>query len=461
MTSSSGDSAAPLDFHTSTDDEESKLHAVHDCPLCCKPRRNFYCQTCIKNGDFNHSSSRCTERFVDKKLKLMCHKQDRLKTRELIESKLSPNLKMGRIEGEIELCSDRIRLLKILIQDKKKSIAEKREKVKNLTAFNEEKKARLPRYEDRVGKLKGFVKAKYVELKEKEKELIKVQDELKRVRKNNIHQLVRYKFPISIVQPSESHEDEDTVSALEEACMTAYVQGKWVFTNVSSELQHCIVAPALPSSGDYSAYNDWVAANKDGVPNPSNTVDYNPAYNISAALTYTTQLVNMIAFYLDTRLPSKLCYSEFCTNELPKDKFTKRVARLNWNVLHLCLSQNVDPRLLRPEGTLSNILQLLESEDLGRLGACDVNAEASRALEDKLRPMLEVPTDSEDSEDDSEHLSYEWEAVANVGLPEVEAGPVQSASSQQQINSSSVAGGLITSTAASIASLWRGWATNR
>ncbi|CAB0006409.1 unnamed protein product, partial [Nesidiocoris tenuis] len=370
-------------------------------------------------------------------------------------------MKRARIESEIKICSDRIRFLKILIQDKKKSIAEKQEKVTSMSTFNAEKKARLPRYEDRVGKLKGFVKAKYAELKEKEKELVKVQQALKQVRQSNIHQLVRYIFPISVMTPSESHEDSDTVSALEEACLTAYVQGKWVFTNISSELQHCIVAPTLPTSGDYSAYSDWVAANKDGVPSSSNAVDYNPAYNISAALTYTTQLVDMIAFYLDTRLPSKLCYSEFCTNELTKEKFTKRVARLNWNVLHLCLSQNVDPKLLRPEGTLSNILQLLEHDGLGRMGASLVDTEAACALEDGLRPSLEVPTDSEDSEDDSEHLAYDWEAVANVGLPEVEAGPVQSTSSQQQISSSSVAGGLITSTAASIASLWRGWATNR
>jgi beclin 1-associated autophagy-related key regulator len=52
-----------------------------------------------------------------------------------------------------------------------------------------------------------------------------------------------------------------------------------------------------------------VAANKDGVPGGSSeTMDHNPAYNISAALTYTTQLVNVLAFYLDVQLPNKLCY---------------------------------------------------------------------------------------------------------------------------------------------------------
>jgi beclin 1-associated autophagy-related key regulator len=58
-----------------------------------------------------------------------------------------------------------------------------------------------------------------------------------------------------------------------------------------------------------------VAANKDGVPGGnSEGMDHNPAYNISAALTYTTQFVNVLAFYLDVRLPNKLCY-RYCRIE--------------------------------------------------------------------------------------------------------------------------------------------------
>lgn len=52
-----------------------------------------------------------------------------------------------------------------------------------------------------------------------------------------------------------------------------------------------------------------MAANKDGVPgaNKENAM-HNPAYNISAALTYATQLVNIIAYYVNVRLPYKLTY---------------------------------------------------------------------------------------------------------------------------------------------------------
>lgn len=465
MTSSSGDSAAPLDFLISSSCEDNdKLEVeTEDCPLCCKGQRRFTCTSCIVSGNFLHSSSICSERFSDKKIKLLFYKQEKLKAQQLIENRLRPHLQIAKIESEINISKERINIIELLIKEKQKLIAEKKEEVKTLIKHNNKKAGKLPLYEGRVSKLKGFVKDESVKLKEQEEILHKAQEELKQVRRTNIQQLVHYIFPITVVKPNCSHEDSDTVSALEEACHTAYVQGKWVVTNnTSSELQYCIVAPALPSSGDYMAYNDWVAANKDGVPTATNTVDFNPAYNISAALTYTTQLVNMLAYYLDVRLPSKLCYSEFCTNELSKEKFTKRVARLNWDVVHLCLSQNVDPSKLKAECTLGNILTLLDlnCSDLGRSSACNVDAVAARSLEDGLRPALEVASDSEDSEDDSEHLSFEWEAVANVGLPEAEAGPSQNVTSQQ-MSSTSIAGGLLNSTAASIASLWRGWATNR
>lgn len=54
-----------------------------------------------------------------------------------------------------------------------------------------------------------------------------------------------------------SQEDCDTISALNEAATMAYLRGRWVTTDTSGELHHCIVAPTLPGSGDYSSYNDW------------------------------------------------------------------------------------------------------------------------------------------------------------------------------------------------------------
>lgn len=47
------------------------------------------------------------------------------------------------------------------------------------------------------------------------------------------------------------------VFALAEASQTTYIRDRWEYTDYSGEKQYCIVAPTLPSSGNYSAYSIW------------------------------------------------------------------------------------------------------------------------------------------------------------------------------------------------------------
>lgn len=248
----------------------------------------------------------------------------------------------------------------------------------------------------------------------------------------------------------------DTVSALAEATRTAYVRGRWVYTDNSGEMHFSIVSPTLPGSGDYSAYNLWVAENKDGLPggSTSSVIDNNPAFNITAALTYTTQLVNILAFYLDIRLPHKLVYSDFCSSDMSEQQFSRRVAKLNANILHLCFTQNVKPEVLHPPRTLHNILQLLNAGvgDLGRIGPVETEPELANSLEEQLARDLETSENSDEEEGDS--LPLEWEAVPHVQCPEMPAGSITIPSPQMTFTqTTSMAGGLVTS----LASIWRGW----
>lgn len=152
---------------------------------------------------------------------------------------------------------------------------------------------------------------------------------------------------------------------------------------------------------------------KDGVPTATDTcvsiISTNSAYRISAALTYTAQLVNLLSYYLDVRLPFKINYrfvfvrrtirsshrsdpshshrslclahspvclhSDFCKSELTEQSFTRKVFRLNGNILHLCYTQCVKLNMLSLNHTLENINILLDSKysDLGRIGAVESN----------------------------------------------------------------------------------------
>ncbi|XP_076645287.1 autophagy related protein 14 [Halictus rubicundus] len=477
--SSDGSCTAPADFELSSEleDVSSRLSVnLLKCPLCHNSRRIFYCRQCIQNGDFIHSTSVYSERFADKQLRLLRLKAARAQLEEKCMKALEKYKQRDKLICDINTCKERVRLLQSLVNETKQSINRGNQRLNVLKDVNSQVALRLPKHEERVERLHRHVTGLKVK-QEKQKEAVdRKRQQLKKVIRTATKQLIQYIFPLSKVQPNRSlsSSEEDTsvdvvTCALADASGTSYVRGRWINdTDNSSEVQHCIVAPTLPGSGNYSAYSLWVAANKDGVPGANKeTAMHNPAYNISAALTYATQLVNIIAYYVNIRLPYKLAYGEFCENEMSDQKFARKVARLNSNVLHLCFTQNTNITVLHPMHTLQNLMHLLNTEisDLGRIGPMEVDSNIVAQLHSQLVPDLENNDDSaSDEEEDS--INWEWEAVPNVACPEMTV-PFPGAminnsqqSSTMQVNQS-VAGGLVTSAAASIASFWRGWTTNR
>lgn len=223
--------------------------------------------------------------------------------------------------------------LRLNIKQKKESIATihrlLEEKRNNLITIKNGKDALLRRLKDGKRRYSQFqrgvdavgelVDGRLAQCKEACVRIQEKRENLLYLIRYDIATLMKYVFPFSrVVAKSElpdSMGTTETVNALSEATRTAYVRGCWVLQDSCSDLQHVIVAPSLPGNGDYSAYNEWVVTNKDGVPNSStgtnNTLSNtstNNAYRISAALTYTCQLVNILAFYMDIKLPYKFFY---------------------------------------------------------------------------------------------------------------------------------------------------------
>ncbi|XP_034942631.1 beclin 1-associated autophagy-related key regulator [Chelonus insularis] len=476
--SSDGSCTAPADFQLSSEleDVSSRLSVnLLKCPLCHYSRRIFYCRQCIQNGDFIHSTSVYSERFADKQLRLLRLKAARAQLEEKWSKLFEKYRQKDKLVCDINMCKERVRLLQALVNETKQSIYKGNQRLNVLKDINSQLVQRLPKHEERVEKLHRYVNNLKIKQEKKREDVDRKRQQLKKVIRAAAKQLVQYIFPLSQVEPERSlygSEEENLSSdivtcALADASGTSYVRGRWISESENSlEMHHRIVAPTLPGSGDYSAYSLWVAASKDGIPeaNKENTVS-NPAYNISAALTYATQLVNVLAYYINVRLPYKLTYSEFCGNEMSDQKFARKVARLNSNVLHLCFTQNTDLRVLHPMHTLQNLIHLLNTEisDLGRIGPMEVDPSLVEQLHNQLTPDLENSDDSA-SDEEEDAFNWEWEAVPNVACPEMQVPNPSAITSQQsssiQVNQS-VAGGLVTSAAASIASIWRGWTTNR
>ncbi|XP_043508543.1 beclin 1-associated autophagy-related key regulator isoform X2 [Frieseomelitta varia] len=454
--SSDGSCTAPADFQLSSELEDGANRTsvnLLKCPLCHNNRRIFYCRQCIQNGDFIYSTSVYCERFADKQLRLLRLKAARTELEEKCIKALEKHKQRDKLICDINTYKERIRLLQSLVNETRQSINRGNQRLNVLKDVNSQLALRLPRHEERVEKLHKYVtglKAK----QEKQKETVdRKRQQLKKIIRTAAKQLIKYIFPISELQPSRSlcSSEEDTSSdvtcALADASGTSYVRGRWINdTENALEVQHRIVAPTLPGNGDYSAYSLWVAANKDGVPGANKeTAMHNPAYNISAALTYATH--------------------EFCSSELTDQKFAKKVARLNSNVLHLCFTQNTNITVLHPMHTLQNLMHLLNTEisDLGRIGPMEVESNIVAQLHSQLVPDLENSDDSA-SDEEEDAFNWDWEAVPNVACPEmivpIPGAMVSQQSSSMQVNQS-VAGGLVTSAAASIASIWRGWTTNK
>lgn len=191
-----------------------------------------------------------------------------------------------------------------------------------------------------------------------------------------------------------------TEKALADARNTSYIGGKWILRESGiCEMQYQIVAPSLPANGDYAAYGNWLMESKDDVPKSSPNEIFPSrvaAFRIVGALTYTTQLINVLSFYLNIHLPHKIAYADFC-KKLNEEYFDRKVFRLNSNILYLAYSQGVNLSKCKEKNTLENVLTILNPEisNLGYYGANDVsNAPLMHSMESILFGM-ETESESE------------------------------------------------------------------
>lgn len=303
----------------------------------------------------------------------------------------------------------------------------------------------LPRYEDKCRKLGEVV------LVAKDKnEIMKVQrqeemEELKTVRRGHIDKLVKFIFPMyqqmarstSIHGPqsrkaSNESLQPETINEIAEAMLVSTNFRSWTLDSLHDPTKEfVIVAPSLPSNGNYQDYCDWIQSNKDGTVNSGMNsatssepghVANNNAYRIAAALTYISQLVQALSFYLDVRLPHKVGYNDFCTMGLNEQQFRKKVVRLNLNIVYLCYTQNLAMKNVQPARTMENIFHLLDirNVDFGRTGpVLDTSQRSVDSIMQSFTDILDDEHSDTDEESDDTTLHKDWENVGNLPLLEI------------------------------------------
>ncbi|XP_048734528.1 beclin 1-associated autophagy-related key regulator-like isoform X2 [Ostrea edulis] len=360
---------APSEFDLANSLESSSglTVAIERCPLCDGSKRSVYCRDCVNGGYFMHSKGSHPERYREKIHKLELLRKERQGRLERVQDALKYHIKRDKKMSEIEKCKERISLLKMALA------AAKEKKRKGKEVFDKQKKDNYLRvvkgrkHEEKKKRICSFIETVRVSNEEKVKLCLQKKRELAAERKIHVQRLVEFIFQVqevALVSETDSMA-VSTVSALRDASHTAYVRGQWVYTDGSGEAQYRIVEPTLPCSGDYSAYNLWVAASQENGGNLDNSLT-NPGHRISAGLCYASQMTAVLSYILDIRLPRKQPYSEFCTNGITERQFKHSVACLNQNILYMCFSQNVsNPERLDPRNTLQNIVVLLSCPSLG------------------------------------------------------------------------------------------------
>ncbi|CAL4125730.1 unnamed protein product, partial [Meganyctiphanes norvegica] len=419
---SSDDPPVPTVFQVTPTGDRYSSHdhcTLERCPLCNQKTKAFYCKECVRNGNFYHSQLKIPERIL------------RQKTGHLSSSRERPMMEPGHEEKELTSAGhtrylikekmaevrDRIELMQRVVDNTRDSTKLIKKQSIEVANSNAKRKRDLPLFQQRLIKMCGIL-MQYQEKIGGKKEMLAISEaQLKGVVRGNIRQLTRYIFPITEVQPARSLDSDpehlDTVSAIAEASQTTYVRGRWVYTDTSHETQYRIVSPLLPGSGDYSTYN-LIAHGSSGLVSLSATIIKTVDLKGHPRSLETCVNLSFLAPIYHTQTQccdiKKIIHSEFCRHELSEAQFTRRVSRLNTNVIYLCLSQNVPPDMLRPLQTTSNLLTVLDtqSSDLGRQGSFEVFDTLLESMEEGMQEETGEVSDSEE-EEDTDTLSSEWE----------------------------------------------------
>lgn len=283
-------------------------------------------------------------------------------------------------------------------------------------------------------------------------------EELKELRKSHIDKLMKFIFPITQrhAMPMLSGLQKASNESLQKEMLPEIVEAVLSPDKNSSLCDYLakefIIAggPALPSSGNYvESYCKWLTTNKEGNSEASQ-VAQNAAYRIVAGLSYLQQLVQVLSFFLDIRLPHKISCNDFNRMVLSEQQFSKKVTKLNFNVVYLAYMENVPSRLIQPARTVENILQLLENENLGRTGAVQDND--FKSIDSIILSFTDLLDDDDDNDisdfDSEDEVHKEWENVSpNISPSEVTQSTIPEASASA-----------MTTTIKNVAhSLWKGW----
>ena len=110
---------------------------------------------------------------------------------------------------------------------------------------------------------------------------------------------------------------------------------------------------------------------------------------------FAAQLVSQISAYLDVILPKHFSFNEFGVPVSSEYKFAKKVAKLNMNIIFLCLSIGVPPENIHPSQSLHNLYLLFNDILCKNKNPSDIPTEKSNLAEKLYELSKQIASDFE------------------------------------------------------------------
>ncbi|GFQ66405.1 beclin 1-associated autophagy-related key regulator [Trichonephila clavata] len=399
------------------------------CQLCNQCKKHFYCIDCIRNGNFRHSKTNIYESFADKKPKQYRLNEEKENLLKKYEAILSRKREVENMRFDIEQRKEKIQLLEKGIKFCKTDILKDRKLIEDLKERKHKLIKRDKAFTERLSAVKKNNEIFNTAVESKKSKLKLKQSALESLIQKRVEELVTYIFPISKA-PSSFYKDlasseRQKKAELQEAQTFTYIEGSWTYDNPSDNA-YSIVEPYLIPC-DYSPDTNWneIMVFPASTTNISgdNSDHYNAGYVNSAALAYEAQLVHTISYVMNCQVPRRTCFNDFCKYD-SVEKFSHAVAKLNANIINLCIARHVDLSKLKPTGTMSNLMTLIypESNREDKSVTPEERECLLSSLEKVISSKLLPVSDSDD--DNTDDLEAEFVHVSDEEVPVTLPAPI-------------------------------------
>ena len=246
-------SPAKLPYFLNYNQEENLLR----CTICTQNRSQFFCENCIKNGDFTSSKQTeiIKERFAEKKLKFIKINKNIKNINQNLEGKLNSNIKITRLNHELARFKENKGILQENLDLNIKEMSSLNKDYKEIDKKLMNNRNKNKSLNSKLKILKNDVDNKEQLIKERKHRLNSINERIRQASKEKIFQLTEFIFPLQHFNSDENPETGLIYSCESSPLLTFSSES----ANSSSERDEnekmVIVEPWLPSNGNYSAYN--------------------------------------------------------------------------------------------------------------------------------------------------------------------------------------------------------------